>query len=292
VQKKSVHQVVDVDVCPDLPAHPTQTLSQLTEQAYDYASKSKAANSIRAYRADWDDFSAWCQALGLADLPAAPQTIALYLTARAATCKVATLQRRLTAISQAHRLAGHAPISTRMEPIRTVWAGIRRVHGVVQKGKTAAVTDDIRAMIDTLPATLLGARDRALLLIGFAAALRRSELVNLDVAHVTTTRDGLVLYLPRSKSDQEGEGAQVGVPYGSNPATCPVRAVTAWLEASGITAGPLFRRSPWWSSAPPMLPAWIPPSTPGTPSGPVWLQLLPPLESTSARSCSRPGTRA
>jgi integrase len=96
-------------------------------------------------------------------------------------------------------------------------------------------------MLATLPEGLLGTRDRALLLIGFAGAFRRSELVGLNVEDASFTGDGLVVTLPRSKTDQEGEGRKVGIPYGSNPATCPVRSLRAWIETAGITAGPLFR---------------------------------------------------
>jgi len=124
---------------------------------------------------------------------------------------------------------------------RGVWAGIRRAKGTAQAGKAPALTADVRAMVATLPDTLLGVRDRALLLLGFAGAFRRSELVGLDVADLEAGRAGLVVALRRSKTDQEGAGRKLGVPYGAHPATCPVRAVQEWLDATGLTAGPLFR---------------------------------------------------
>ncbi len=96
-------------------------------------------------------------------------------------------------------------------------------------------------MISRLPNSLLGVRDRALLLVGFSGAFRRSELVALDVADVAVTRDGLVVTIRRSKTDQEGEGRKIGIPYGSNPATCPVRALQDWLAQCGFTEGPLYR---------------------------------------------------
>lgn len=213
----------------------------LARQAHDYAAHSRAANTQRAYRNDWHDFTSWCKTQGLQPLPAAPQTIALYLTARAETHRVSSLQRRLSAISQAHQAAGFPPISTREEPLHSVWMGIKRAKGTAQEGKAPVVTEDLRRMVATLPDSLLGIRDRALLLLGFAGAFRRSELVNLDVADVNMTRDGVIITLRRSKTDQEGQGQKIGIPYGSNPATCPVRALEAWLEASGITEGPLFR---------------------------------------------------
>lgn len=107
--------------------------------------------------------------------------------------------------------------------------------------KAPAVTDDIRAIVDATDAGLIGARDRALVLLGFAGAFRRSELVGLDVEDCTFGKDGLTVTLRRSKTDQEGQGRKIGIPYGSNPETCLVRTIQAWLEISGINSGPLFR---------------------------------------------------
>jgi len=210
------------------------------ERAREYASQSKAENTLKAYRNDWSDFAAWCEQHGADPLPASPQTVGLYLTDRAASLKPATLQRRLTSISQAHRVAGER-LDTGHPAIRDVWAGIRRVHGTAQNAKAPTVTADIRAMIEAAPDSLRGARDRALLLVGFAGAFRRSELVGIDVADVETTREGLVINLRKSKTDQEGQGVRIAIPYGSNPDTCPVRAVEAWRAAAGIETGPLFR---------------------------------------------------
>lgn len=155
--------------------------------------------------------------------------------------------------------------------MRQVLAGIRRRHGTRQEGKEAAVTADVRAMVGTLDDSLAGRRDRALLLLGFAGAFRRSELVALDVADVVRTRDGLVVQVHRSKTDQEGAGRQIGIPYGSTPATCPVRALEDWLAVTGIAGGPLFLqerqrarrasvsgsdRHRWRPSVSPDRPAW------------------------------------
>lgn len=215
-------------------------LAPLERQAQDFRDASKADNTKRAYRADWADFLAWCQATGRQALPATAETLCLYLTDRAATCKVSTLQRRLSAISQAHQVAGHGTPTTH-PGVRATWQGIRRVKGTAPEGKAPALTADVRAMVGTLFADLLGARDRALLLVGFAGAFRRSELVGLNREDVAIGLQGVTVTLRRSKTDQEGAGRQVGIPYGSRAATCPVRALTRWLEASGITEGPLFR---------------------------------------------------
>lgn len=210
-------------------------------QVKEYIQHAKATNTVKAYRTDWHDFMNWCAAYNVSALPATAETLARYLTARATTVKVGTLQRRLSAISQAHTAKGYPRFSVLDEPLKSVWAGIRRVHGVAQQGKAPAVTADIKAMVDCLPGSLLGLRDRALLLVGFAGAFRRSELVSLTQADIQFTSDGLTLHLRRSKTDQEGQGRVVGIPYGSHRETCPVRSLQAWLKASGITEGPLFR---------------------------------------------------
>jgi integrase len=166
--------------------------------------------------------------------------VALYATDMADAFKPSTISRRLVSIAQAHKAAGH-PSPTTDERVRLVNAGIRRVHGTAPRQVRPVVTEDLRRMVDACGSDPAGVRDRALLLIGFAAALRRSELVALDFTDVEETREGLVVTVRRSKTDQEGAGRKIGVPYGSNPATCPVRAWRSWVEHSVITDGPLFR---------------------------------------------------
>ena len=159
--------------------------------------------------------------------------------------KLATsaLRRRLAAISVLHQLAGFKEndLPTRTPEVKTVWAGIRRVHGVAPKKVRAARTKVINALVAQLGSKPIDIRDRALLLIGFAGALRRSELVGLDVADITEDDEGLRLLLRRSKTDQEGETKTLGLPYGSNPSTCPVRAWRAWRAIAGLEDGPAFR---------------------------------------------------
>lgn len=222
-------------------AHIPALYQDLVDSARGYMASSKAPATVRAYRTDWRLFSEWCDAHALAAMPAAPQTVALYLADQAGVLAVATLQRRLTSIAEAHKAAGEE-VPTRAEVVRSTWTGIRRTFGTAQHGKAPARTRDVRAMVETLDVdTLAGARDRALLVIGFAGALRRSELVGLDVADVDESDDGLVVFLRRSKTDQEGKGARLGLPYGSETLTCPVRALRAWLATSGIESGALFR---------------------------------------------------
>lgn len=217
-----------------------EQLEQLAEEAFEFAQASKAAATVRAYRSDWRDFTAWCDCRALVALPASPETVALYITDLAGWAKCSTIGRRLAAISQAHQTAGHES-PTQTPRVRTTMAGIRRTIGVAQQGKVPVLTADLRRMVGTLDDRVIGIRDRALLLVGFAGAFRRSELVGLDVADITDGADGLTVLLRRSKTDQEGVGRKIGLPYGSSPATCPVRAYRAWLEASGITDGPVFR---------------------------------------------------
>ena len=260
---------------PDLtPADPDRQLpaplAEDAERARAFARAATAANTKRAYRADWADFCAWCDSRSLPALPTTPETVSLYIASRAelgpddadgrptAGLKVSTLERRLSAINQAHRQTGHdAPASRRDEPLHSVWAGVTRTKGVAVDKVSPTLPDDLRHMVEALPRgedgewTLAAKRDRALLLVGFAGAFRRSELVAVEAHHVQFTAEGLRLRLPRSKADQEGRGTTLGIHYGQAPATCPVRAMRSWLaagrEATGAPlAGPLFRKVDRW----------------------------------------------
>lgn len=215
-------------------------VTNLFERARAYADDARAAATLRAYKSDLADFRAWCEQRGFAVLPAQPQAIALYLTERADTLSVASLRRRIAAISVAHRLAGVESPTTHGS-VKSVLRGITRTKGAAQAQKAAVSVEQLRAMIATLPESLLGCRDRALLLVGFAGAFRRSELVAFDVRDLQFVREGALLQLRKSKTDQEQLGRCVAIPYGANPATCPVRALQAWIEAAGVSDGPLFR---------------------------------------------------
>ena len=114
-------------------------------------------------------------------------------------------------------------------------------NGTATAPKAPTLTDDIRAMVDATDAGLIGARDRALVLLGFAGAFRRSELVCLDIEDCSFGKDGLTVMLRRSKTDQDGAGRKIGIPYGSNPETCPVRTIQAWIEQAVLSDGALFR---------------------------------------------------
>jgi site-specific recombinase XerD len=235
----------DVEVLPAV-AEPESggevaTLVELEERARSYARSSKAANTLRAYESDLRHFGAWCEARGLGAFPAEPETVALYLTDHADVLAISTLRRRLAAISEAHQAARH-PNPTIDPVVRITWAGIRRTHGKAPDAKEAAVTEVVAAMVAPLGDRLIDVRDRAILLLGFAGALRRSEISALDVGDVVETGEGLKVAVARSKTDQEGDGHTVGITYGSNPPTCPVRAWRAWLERSSLEGGAAFRR--------------------------------------------------
>lgn len=218
-------------------------LESLAERAAGYAAAAQADATRAVYAGDWRRFVAWCERtpLGPAALPAAPALVALYITHLAETRKKpSTIGRALVSIAAAHCRAGH-PSPCSIEPVTSTMKGIRARLGSAPAQKAPAVVAVVRGMIATLGPDLGGLRDRALLTLGFAGAFRRSELVGLDVPDVVWTADGLELTIRRSKIDQEGWGRKIGVPYGSTPATCPVRALRAWLDAAAITSGPLFR---------------------------------------------------
>lgn len=207
-----------------------------------YLKESKSAATLKAYRSDWVAFVSWCESAGLVALPASPETVASYVAFLADSgAKPSTVSRKVASLSIAHRSAGlESPC--RSELVRSTLQGVRRVHGVAVTKKAPVRIQNIRAAMDTLDASPSNVRDRALVLLGYAGAFRRSELVALNIGDVERTAEGLIVTLRRSKTDQEGHGHRKGIPYGSNPATCPVRALMAWIELLGASEGPLFRR--------------------------------------------------
>jgi len=206
----------------------------------DYKAYCRAESTRRAYQRDWRYFCQWCNSHGHGFLPATPATVALYLTESAELYRPITLGRRLAAISVAHQTAGFAsPIGDIV--VRDTLAGIRRVHGVGQTKKAPIRAASLRRAVESLPDDLRGLRDKALLLVGYIGALRRSELVALRVENIQFVEQGVRITVRRSKSDQEGRGAIMGIGCGAHASTCPVRALRAWLDAADITAGPVFR---------------------------------------------------
>ena len=215
------------------------TMGPELEEAAGYARAEKAESTRRAYRSDFGQFQSWCERKRVPALPAAPATVAAFLAAEASRgTKASTIGRRLAAIQYAHKLAGHEP-PTSSEVVKATLRGIRRTAGSAPVRKAPATADKVLAMVAKAEPNNKGLRDRALLLLGFAGALRRSELVALDVTNLEFCDGGLRVTIRRSKTDQEGLGATIAIARGST--ACPVNAVRAWIEAAGIVDGPLFR---------------------------------------------------
>jgi integrase len=222
---------------------PTTALSELVDladAARGYAAANRADRTKRAYASDWVHFHRWATSHGLAALPAEPATVALYVTDLARTYRAATINRRLATIAVRHKQAGLAsPASS--PGVQEIMKGIRRSIRTAQTEAAPAVVGEIRRMVAHLPRDAAGTRDRAVLLVGFAGAMRRSELVALDVADLQSRDEGMVVTLGVTKTDQEGQGRRIALPYGSDPETCPVTALRAWMQMAGIDEGPVFR---------------------------------------------------
>jgi integrase len=236
---------------PLLPAH----LETLADRARDYVEAASSANTRRAYAADWKHFCAWCRRQNLDPLPPDPQVVGLYITACASGTatgdkkpnSVSTIERRLSSLTWNYTQRGQ-PLDRKDRHIATVMAGIRNKHASPPRQKEAVLPEDLIAMLETLDrGTLRGLRDRAMLLIGFAGGLRRSEIVGLDVGR-DQTEDGRgwieffpdkgVLVTLRGKTGWR----EVEIGRGSSDATCPVVALQTWLKFARIAHGPLFRR--------------------------------------------------
>jgi integrase len=222
-------------------------IQMLAEKTRDYIGAGRAGKTIRGYRSDWTDFSHWSAAHALRPLPAEPATVAMYLSDSSSRLAVATLSRRLTSITAAHKDAGYLDSPARHPVVLATFKGIRRVIGSAQDAKMPLLTDDLAQIVAACPDTLAGLRDKALLLTSFAAALRRSESAALRCEDVLPTTAGvhnavgLVLNIRKSKTDQESKGRQVGIARGAHSDTCPVRAIETWQLASGVRTGCLFR---------------------------------------------------
>lgn len=227
----------------------------LTADEQEYVAAARAENTLKGYASDWREFSAWCAAAGKAPMPAAPSTITGYLTTLAKHgAKVGTMSRRLSALRFAHQLR-NLPDPTKHARVVTVWEGIRRTHTTDPEQALPLMPPLLFDVLEACPrvrewktrgraaeTSLAGARDRAMLLVGFVGALRRSELAALTAEDVAEHPNGLVLSLGRTKTDQTGEHREMVVlPRGMNPARCAVTALTTWCDLSGITSGPLLR---------------------------------------------------
>lgn len=211
----------------------------LSDQARAFQRAGKAKSTQRAYLSDAGLFAAWCGERGFDPMPAAPVVVLEFLTQEATRgAKASTIARRLAAIRYAHKLAGEVD-PTDDEGLREGLRGIRREIGTRPTQKAAATADILAALLMRTPETLTGKRDRAILALGFAGAFRRSELVALDVEDLREDPEGLRVLVRRSKTDQEGRGLEKAIPHGRF--IRPVALVREWLDAAGISAGPVFR---------------------------------------------------
>jgi len=234
----------------ELPAH----LEQLADRARGYVEAATSGNTRRAYATDWKHFSAWCRRQNVSPLPPDPQVVGLYITACASGTAergmkantVSTIERRLSAISWNCSQRG-TPLDRKDRAIATVMAGIRNTHASPPRQKEAILPEELIAMLETLNrGTLRGLRDQAMLLIGFAGGLRRSEVVGLDLGR-DQTEDGRgwieifdkgILVTIRGKTGWR----EVEIGRGSSDATCPIIAVETWIRFAKLAKGPLFRR--------------------------------------------------
>ena len=203
---------------------------------------SKAVNTLRAYKADYRDFSIFCKKHGFKPMPSEPKIISLYLTHLSKSSKFSTLKRRLASISVIHRLSGHY-IDTKHPMITENLMGIKRVKGSYQKAKKPILINDLKLIIDALSNDKnekRKSRNKALILIGFAGGFRRSELVAILFEDIDFVNEGVKIFIKRSKTDQSGEGMTKGIPYFSNSEYCPVISLKKWIEISNIETGKIF----------------------------------------------------
>ncbi len=207
---------------------------------------SKADNTIKAYKSDFNDFGLFCAKNGFKSLPSEPRTVSLYLTFLSTKdAKISTLKRRLVSIGVIHKLKGHY-LDTKHPSIIENLMGIKRRKGSIQKGKKPILINSLKKIINVIDEEIKDEikkfRDRSILLVGFSGGFRRNEIVSLDCDDLDFMPEGLKITLKKSKTDQYGKGSVKGLPYFKNSEYCPVISIKKWLEISKINSGPVFRR--------------------------------------------------
>ena len=204
---------------------------------------SKAANTLRAYQADFKDFSAFCVNNGLNYMPTQPKILSIYLTHLSATSKFSTLKRRIASISVIHKVKGHY-LDTKHPVIMENLHGIKRVKGSNQKAKKPILISDLKLIINAIGQTNQSEkkknRDKALILVGFSGGFRRSELVDINYDDLEFVDEGVKIFIKRSKTDQSGEGMTKAIPYFDNKLFCPVTNLKNWIDYSEINSGKIF----------------------------------------------------
>jgi len=221
-------------------------IKALKEETLLNLKNSKANNTIRAYKSDFNDFELFCAKNGFKSLPSEPKIVSLYLTYLSTKdAKMSTLKRRLVSISVIHKLKGHY-LDTKHPSIIENIMGIKRRKGSIQKGKKPILINNLKQIINVIDEQtneeIKKLRDRSIILIGFSGGFRRNELVSLDHEDLDFVQEGLKIKIKRSKTDQFGEGSIKGLPYFDNPQYCPVVSIQKWIKISKINSGPLFRR--------------------------------------------------
>ena len=226
------------DIITDIKALQEETLLNLQS--------SKAKNTVRAYKSDFNDFGLFCARNGFKSLPSEPKIVSLYLTHLSTKdAKMSTLKRRLVSIGVIHRLKGHY-LDTKHPSIIENIMGIKRRKGSVQKSKKPLLINSLKEIINVIDQQkreeIKKLRDRSIILIGFSGGFRRNEIVFLDYEDLDFVPEGLKITLKRSKTDQFGEGSVKALPYFDRAEYCPVVSIKKWIEISKINSGPLFRR--------------------------------------------------
>jgi site-specific recombinase XerD len=207
---------------------------------------SKANNTVRAYKSDFNDFGLFCAQNGFKSLPSEPKIVSLYLTYLSTKdVKMSTLKRRLVSIGVIHKLKGHY-LDTKHPSIIENIMGIKRRKGSNQKGKKPILINYLKTIINVIDnknnEEIKKIRDRTIILIGFSGGFRRNEIVSLDYEDLDFVEEGLKINLKKSKTDQFGEGSLKALPYFNNSQYCPVISIRKWIEISNISSGALFRR--------------------------------------------------
>ena len=221
-------------------------IKALQEETLLNLKSSKAENTVRAYKSDYNDFGLFCAKNGFKSLPSEPKIVALYLTHLSTKdCKISTLKRRLVSIGMIHRLKGYY-LDTKHPSIIENILGIKRRKGTIQKSKKPILINELKLLINAIDQEnkeeIKILRDRSIILIGFSGGFRRNELVSLDYDDLDFVSEGLKINLRRSKTDQFGEGSLKALPYFDNFNYCPVISIQKWIKISNIKSGALFRR--------------------------------------------------
>lgn len=220
--------------------------SKLSDKSIATILMAKSDNTVNAYESDWNDFMDWCDYNKMSSFPPSAETIVNYINDLAEYAKANTISRRISALSENLNAAGLQENPCSSPLVKSALRGIRRLKGTFQQGKTPVLLVDLEDIFDAMDTMdqldpLVKARDQAILLIGFLGAFRRSEIAAIYVEHLQFSNNGVEIFIPSSKADQEGQGSIVAIPYIEDNRLCGVKALHHWLSMAKITSGPVFR---------------------------------------------------